>query len=279
MLPGTAQFLSGRRLEGFGMGLLFLLIESAWLLFLMHPSTPWSVLDPGASALIPFVFWLIIVADGFRHPIQRLGVWGWARVLLLCVGVPILAALMFRAFVCQPFKIPTGAMYPTLKGKRIDACGKTIPGDHVWVSRLEYSSSAPRRGDVVVFKTKGLPLVHQDSYFVKRVVGLPGETVGIDPPFVTVNGTRMAEPPIFRRIAARKGGYCGYIAAGTHMSNSFCLATPTDRVTLGPTEYLVLGDNSTNSFDGRYYGPVQRNAIIGKVVCIYAPADRKKWLD
>jgi len=96
---------------------------------------------------------------------------------------------------------------------------------------------------------------------------------------VKVNGTRVTEPPIFRRISGQRGGHCGYVPAGRQASKMFPLATAADTVTLGPAEYLMLGDRSTNSFDGRYYGPVQRSAIVGKAVYIYAPADRKKWLD
>jgi signal peptidase I len=279
VLPGSAQFLSGRRLEGVGMGLLFAWVEAAWVTLLMHPKTPWSVLDAGPLNLLLLLFWSIVAGDGFRHPLPRMGVRKWGRYLLVCAGVPLAAALAFRAFVGQPFKLPSGAMSPTLKGIRKDAAGEACPGDHVWVSRLAYRAHEPQRGDVVVFRTEGLPLVQPNAYFVKRVVGLPGETVGIEPPYVTVNGRRVTEPPVFRRISGRKGGHCGYACAGRHPSKTFCLSLPSDTVTLGPTEYFVLGDNSTNSFDGRYYGPVQRDSIIGKAVYIYAPADRKRKVE
>lgn len=279
ILPGSTQFLSGRRAAGISWFLFFLLCEAVWAALQLHPKTPWSVLDGGLPDACLLFAWLVIAGDGFRQPIARMGARRWACFLLLCSGIPLSLALAFRTFVATPFKIPTGAMSPTLKGVRKTADGEEIPGDHVWVSRLAYRSHGPQRGDIVVFKTAGLPLVEQGTYYVKRVVGLPGETIGIDPPYVTADGKRVTDPPIFRRISGKKGGFCGYVAARTYPSKTFSLALPTDRVTLGPNEYLVLGDNNTNSFDGRYFGPIPRSAIIGKAVYISAPADRKRLLD
>lgn len=279
LLPGTAQFLAGRRARGACLCLAFILAKLAWVVLLLHPESPWSVLDSGCPDIAVALVGLVIIADGFRYPIPCLGVNRWMCFLAVCAGLPLAAALAFRTYVATPFKVPTNAMAPTLKGARKDSDGEAISGDHVWVSRLAYRSQGPRRGDVVVFKTTGLPMVQQNTYYVKRVVGLPEETVGIDPPYVTVDGKRVTDPPVFRRIAGKKGGFCGYVVAGTHPSKTFCLSLTTDRVTLGANEYLLFGDNSTNSFDGRYFGPVSRSAIIGRVIGIYAPADRKRRLD
>ena len=246
---------------------------------MLHPKTSWSVLDGGWPGAVVFCVWVALVADGFRYPVARLNVRKGLVYLLICLGLPVSFALAFRTCVGRPFKIPTAAMSPTLKGSRKDASGADCPGDHVWVNLLAYRSHGPQRGDVVVFRTKGLPpMVQPNTYYVKRVVGLPGEVVGIEPPDVVVDGKRVTEPPVFRRISGKKGGFCGYVPPSPHPSKQFCLARPSDRVTLGPSEYFVLGDNSTNSFDSRYFGPVRRDAIIGKVVYIYAPAERKKWI-
>jgi signal peptidase I len=279
ILLGSAQFLAGRRAAGVSWWLFFILCEAAWVALKLHPKTPWSVLDGGLPDAGLLLVWLVVAGDGLRQPIARMGIRKWACFLLICEGIPLTFALAFRTFVATPFKVPTNAMAPTLKGVRKNAAGEEIPGDHVWVSRLAYRSHGPERGDIVVFKTTGLPMVQQGTYYVKRVVGLPGETVGIDAPYLTVDGKRVTDPPVFRRIAGKKGGFCGYVTAGLHPSKTFSLARPADRVTLGPGQYLVFGDNSTNSFDGRYFGPVPRRAILGRVVGIYAPADRKRMLE
>jgi len=271
--------MAGRRLIGTLFAVFFILLQGTLIILLLHPKTPWSFLNSDPLDYIRLFFWLIIAGDGFRYSIPCLGKKKWSLYLLICVGVPLLLAFAVRGFVVQPFKIPTGAMSPTLKGNRKDLAGNDVPGDHVLVSRLAYRFHEPQRGDVVAFKTTGLPMVQQNTHYVKRVVGLPGETVGIDSPYVTINGARVTEPQIFARIAGRKDGQCGYVTAGLHPSKTFCLASPTDRITLGPDEYFVLGDNSTNSFDGRYWGPIKRRSIIGRVFYINAPTGRKRVLD
>lgn len=246
---------------------------------MLHPKTAWSVLDGGWPGAVVFGVWVAVVADGFRYSVVRLSVRRALVCFLICLGLPVSLAVVFRTCVARPFKVPTAAMSPTLKGNRKDSSGSDRPGDHVWVNLLAYRSHGPQRGDIVVFRTKGLPpMVQPNTYYVKRVVGLPGEVIGIEPPDVIADGKRVTEPPVFRRISGKKGGYCGYVPASPCPSKQFCLSRPTDRVTLAPSEYFVLGDNSTNSLDSRYFGPVRRDAMIGKVVYIYAPAERKKWI-
>jgi signal peptidase I len=142
-----------------------------------------------------------------------------------------------------------------------------------------YRLSEPERGDVVVFRTKGIKSVKQDTYYVKRLAGLPGETVGIDPPYLLVNDRRVMEPSIFSKIAESKEGLSGYCPATASAAFPAPLATPSARITLGPDEYLVLGDNTRNSLDGRYFGPIKRSAIIGKAFYIYAPVNRKRRIE
>lgn len=163
-------------------------------------------------------------------------------------------------------------MQPTIMGNRKDAAGNRIIGDHVFVNKLIYHFSVPKRGDVIVFKTKGIksPYVRPNEYYIKRLVGLPGETIGIEPPYIIVNGQKLTSPAIFKKIADGQNGYGGYL---TRLTTSF------STITLGPDEYFVLGDNSKNSLDGRYYGPIRREAIIGKAFYIYTPADRKRRIE
>ena len=281
-LLGVAQFLAGRRFWGvfcfFGVQALSIVLIAV----LSHPAVPWAI-NQEHVALLGVVLWLAVAVDAARHPFPRMPLKKWvssvAAFIMLYVVVVFLPAFAFRSFIAQSFKVvPASSMEPTLKGNRMDGDGEIVPGDQVWVNRLAYRSHEPQRGDVVVFKTAGIPHVQQNTYFIKRVAGLPGETVGIEPPHLVVDEERILEPSVFREIAARKNGHCGYMTAQSFGAQTFLLTSPTNRITLGADEYLMLGDNSANSFDGRYWGPVKRQSIIGKAEIIYAPADRKRKL-
>lgn len=190
-------------------------------------------------------------------------------VLLLLVGV--------RVTVCRPFKVPTGAMAPTILGERRAADGKTAPGDRIFVNTLAYRTKGPSRGDIVVFSTRDIdhPGIRRDTFFVKRIVGVPGDTISISPPSLVVNGEPVLDPPIFEHMTHQTRGYRGYVLAPpAAVGRSPLFVTPADRVTLGTDEYLVFGDNSENSFDGRYFGPIRRDSIIGKVTFRYYPPSR-----
>jgi len=104
--------------------------------------------------------------------------------------------------------------------------------------------------------------------FVKRVVGIPGDMVSIHAPNALINGKILDDPPIFKEITSGANGYSGY-------TDGPLLATDTDKIILGKNEYLVFGDNSQNSLDGRFFGPIKRSKIKGKVVLIYWPFERK----
>jgi len=116
-------------------------------------------------------------------------------------------------------------------------------GDRFILNRLSYIRHAPQRGDVVVVNDPG----HHD-YAVKRIVGMPTETVHFDHGEVTVNGKRLFEP---------------YLVQGTR---TFLPDMPEKLLMLGKDQYLVLGDNRGNSEDSRYYGPLHRSQIVGSIV-------------
>jgi signal peptidase I len=281
LLPGSAQFLSGRRAAGVTWWSLSLVYNVLMFGYLIHPRSPYTIDAMGPFEWITFLLSLVIVADGFRRPMRRLRFKGWLLCACVCLGIVVVPLLSIRAWLVHPFKIPTGAMQPTIMGDRKDARGNQISGDRIFVNKLIYRFSAPQRGDVVVFRTDGIQstLVKPGTVYVKRLVGLPGETIRIDPPYVLVNDRRLTKPAIFRKIAEGKHGYGGY---GLAISNAFVaayLTTPADKMTLGPDEYLVMGDDTRRSLDGRFFGPIKRSAIIGKAFYIYAPANRKRRIE
>ncbi len=154
--------------------------------------------------------------------------------------------------------------------------GCIVTGDHLLVEKVSYLFRGPRRGELVVFRTDGLLGNEPGSYHVFRVAGLPGERVRIEPPWLLVNDARVVEPPIFNIIAGREQGYDGFLSSG---SRGTSMEGPSHEVVLGDEEYFVLGDNSRNVYDSRYFGPVPRENIVGRVTRVYWPLNRVNALD
>jgi signal peptidase I len=180
----------------------------------------------------------------------------------------------------KTYKIPTGAMEPTLRGAR--NYGR---GDKIIVIRFMYgiripftdrkvlAMDEPDRGDVIVFKTKGIDSLNQDKDFIKRLVGLGGEKLQIVPDnpnwkpeegkvsegkgHIYVDGKRLESP----EFAADRA----YYPNGKYGRGE--IRVPEDH-------YYMLGDNSINSRDSRYWGFVPRENVIGKAVAIYWPPGR-----
>lgn len=205
---------------------------------------------------------IVLAIASAVHVFGRQPGWQWLRwgVGLRCVGGMVLM-LLVRQFVVQPFHIPTNAMAPTLMGTT-----ESRPvGDHIFVEKIAYHFRSPRRGEIVVFRTdeiQKLPEFSRGKFYVKRVVGLPGERVGISPPHVLING---------RAITSLSTQYALPSSAASFET---VLAKEDDSMQLGPDEYFVLGDNTLGSLDSRYWGAVRRKAIVGRVVKVYWPLDR-----
>ena len=196
----------------------------------------------------------------------------------------------------QMERLPTAGMADAGGGRRIVTTGTvrtgtrlwsgySIAGDHVFVNRMKWYFRPPRRGEVMVFGTDGNLLLPQGEFYIKRLCGLPGETVSFDPPFLTVDGKRVTEPdPILRVAEKRPAGtpgydYLGYRFAGRGLFGSAVDGSPHetllgdtgDSIRLGQDEYLPFGDNTVNSYDGRYWGAVKRNRLVGNGSCVYWP--------
>jgi signal peptidase I len=175
------------------------------------------------------------------------------------IVIAVILALFIRTFVVQAFKIPTGSMEENL-----------LIGDHLLVNKLVFGPTATdlerkllpvgtiRRRDVIVFKYPEEP----DRDFIKRVIGLPGETVEVRGKKVYIDGNALDEP------------YAHYLQPITtpsefHEVTSFDVRERYGPVTVPANQFFVMGDNRDNSQDSRYWGFLPRENIKGKALLIY----------
>jgi signal peptidase I len=182
------------------------------------------------------------------------------REYLESVVVAVILALFIRTFVVQAFKIPTGSMETNL-----------LIGDHLLVNKVIYSPSAipfedlvlakkqVQRGHVVVFKFPEDP----SRDFIKRVIGLPGETVEIRDKTVFINGRALVEP------------YVHFLEPPLRRDDpEYGLRTEGVRDNWGPEvvppgHLFVLGDNRDNSRDSRFWGTLPRDQVKGRALLVY----------
>jgi len=152
------------------------------------------------------------------------------------------------------------------------ASGQVVRGDHIFVDKIRYNFMRPRRGDIFVFSTDNIPYdrIKKNSFYIKRLAGLPGETLAIDPPFLVVDGEPVTSPYPFRRILEEEGYSGGYMLVG-NLRRRALLRTRADSVALGPDEYFPLGDNTSQSLDGRFFGGVPEENVVGPAFMVYWP--------
>jgi signal peptidase I len=203
------------------------------------------------------------------HRKKDRGGMAFLRELPVLIVIAFLLALLIKTFLVQAFYIPSGSMEPTLE-----------IGDRVLVNKLSYRFGDPERGDVIVFEnpnpqettedegwvrsflnwvTEGLGISQPpDKDFIKRVIGLPGETVEQRDGVIYIDGKKLDEP---------------------------WLPPHSDRRSIGPWtvpdgHYMVMGDNRPNSNDSRFgqLGMIPSDKIVGKAFVIIWPPSRWGWL-
>ena len=189
-----------------------------------------------------------------------------AREIPLLIGLAILIAFLVKTFVAQAFYIPSGSMIPQLN-----------IGDRVVVSKISYDLHDPHRGDIIVFDAPpGAPgaqasksrsvirnifesigvLQPSTEEYIKRVIGLPGETVQGKDGRVFINGRELVEP---------------YLPATTTTSDFGPVAVPKGGL-------WVMGDNRTNSSDSRVFGTIRRRTVVGRAILRVWPFGRAAFL-
>lgn len=161
------------------------------------------------------------------------------------------------------------------------ASGLKVSGDHIFVNKLAWNFRRPRRGEIVVFDTSGIPKIAQGTFYIKRMVGLPGDALSIRQPYIYNHGKKLEpEPPYHRgiqRIQQQKRLYRqGYQLPAPHAPDPV-LRTPQNVITLGPDDFFALGDNTGSSLDGRYWGKLPRKNLVGPAFLVYWPFSRERW--
>jgi signal peptidase I len=198
---------------------------------------------------------------------QKRGAISFLTELPILLLVAFLLALLIKTFLVQAFYIPSESMENTLK-----------VGDRVLVNKVVYHLHPPRRGDVIVFEDPQGVVVHRNPLsatwhwltegfgvstspekdFIKRVIGLPGETVEMHLCVVYINGQPLAEP----YLNPNKGTQCEY-----------------GPVTVPPKSLFVLGDNRGNSKDSRFgLGFIPYDKVVGRAFVMIWPPSRIGWL-
>ena len=195
-----------------------------------------------------------------RNPVDRLteGLPHFWRVtidwLATIVGA-IVIVLAIKAWVVNPYRIPSSSMEPALH------CARPGPGceakfsDRVLANRFIYHLRKPKRGDIVVFNTPALAAEKcgAGGTFVKRLIALPGETWSERNGYVYIDGKRLDEP---------------YVHAARRDTRTW----PARKIP--PGQYFFMGDNRSSSCDSREWGTVPRRDLIGEVFAIYWPPQR-----
>lgn len=161
--------------------------------------------------------------------------------IVLALSVFVLLYL----FVAQPNEVKGSSMYPNFKDK-----------EYLLTEKLSYQFSGPKRGDVVIFKAPASePCAADECEYIKRVIGIPGDEVMVKEGDIYLNGEKLDQSFLPEMV---------YSSPGDYMEEGIEKMVPEG-------QYLCLGDNRPNSRDGREFGPVDKDLIIGKAFLKYWP--------
>jgi len=165
---------------------------------------------------------------------KKFGILIFEVVKVVVISLAII--LPIRMFLVQPFYVEGASMEPNF-----------YQNEYLVIDELSYRFNAPERGQVIIFKNPQ----NTRNYFIKRIIGLPGETVEIKDGHVYINEAQLEEK------------YIEHVSADSHSP-----------ITLANNEFFVMGDNRVNSFDSRQLGPIKQDYFIGRVWFRGWPLDR-----
>jgi signal peptidase I len=195
-----------------------------------------------------------------RDPLGRVapGLPRGVRVALdwiLTIAGAILIVFALKAWVVNPYRIPSSSMEPTLHCARPAAGCEASLSDRVLANRFIYRFRNPHRGEIVVFHAPpaAARLCQGGGIYVKRLIGLPGETISEKSGYVYVDGRRLSEPYVQAVDRDTRTAHFGRVPKG---------------------QYFMMGDNRAASCDSRTWGTVPRADLIGPVFATYWPPQR-----
>lgn len=162
-------------------------------------------------------------------------VWTWTFELAKGIFVLIAFLILIHFFIATVFVVDGASMEPNFHNK-----------EYILIEKLSYLIAKPQRGDVVVIKFPGDP---EHKKYIKRIIGLPGETLEIKDNNVYINGQKINE---------------FYIP-------QYVKTLPNMKTTIGPNDYFIMGDNRENSNDSRFWGTCPKNDLIGRAIMILLP--------
>lgn len=163
-------------------------------------------------------------------------IWEWVKI----IAIALIISLPIRFFIAEPFIVNGASMDPTF-----------ATGQFLIVDRLTYRFEAPSRGDVIVFEYPNNP----STYYIKRIIGLPGETVDMKDGIVTISKPSTTSATSSEKITIKEP----YIEDAHRSHDTF-------HESLGSTEYFVMGDNRAESSDSRVWGPLDKHFIVGRPI-------------
>jgi signal peptidase I len=196
-----------------------------------------AILQPPLLAAAPLA--------GMNPKVKKVITWGALPVFLLAV----LLALRLLGLI-YPFHIPSGGMAPAIS-----------PGDHVMAEGFTFLMRKPHRGDIVAFRTKGIAGLPPATMFSQRIAGEPGERVCIIDGQLYINDKRT--------LITNDTGAIVYT-----LPQRWGLAFT--NLTVPQGQYYMLGDNSNNSLDSRYWGCLPASNIFGRMWFCYSPPERRR---
>lgn len=167
-------------------------------------------------------------------------IWSSIKEWIQVIIIALIIALPIRWYVAEPFIVNGASMDPTF-----------ATGQFLVVDRLSYRFESPHRGDVIVFEYPNDP----STYYIKRIIGLPNETVNIVDGTITIINKENPQ---------------GLVLDEPYLSPSH-ISHDNSSKTLGETEYFVMGDNRAQSSDSRFWGPLDKERIIGRPIVRLLP--------
>ncbi len=277
-IAGAGQFLAGKRLNGFCWLLLLFLLEITCVWCFVSPMVPSDI--PGLVLFVVFfIFWVVMLVKSYR-PVPRFRWFGWILFIVLFLVSKEEINEGFDSCL-RAFKVPTNSMAPTICGGTMQPDKRTFVGsDRILVEEYAYWHRKPQRGDITIFRTTGILQEQRDSYEilpneyeVKRIAGVPGDVLSIREGHLYNHGQIVSEPAGLAKLdfPNLKMAQSNFFE---NLFNSFYLTNSTIGYEVPNGTYFVIGDNTTNSLDSRYFGPIKAESIIGKVSKIFWPWNR-----